>query len=57
MEETTFNQQEYIKRQKIMMRSLTNKPNREISLLGKVIMCYRDKPEWIIVCNANKWAT
>ena len=55
MEQETFSIKKYKQRQKAMLRNLTHNPNNEISLLGKVIMCYRDKPEWIILCNANKW--
>ena len=55
MEQETFNIKKYKQRQKAMLRNLTDNPNSEISLVGKVIMCSRDKPEWIILCNANQW--
>lgn len=51
----TFNPKKYIKRQKILVQSLTNRPNADYSLVGKVITCYQDKPEWILVCNTNGW--
>ena len=51
----TFNKRDYIQRQKAMLRNLTHRPDVENSLLGKVIICYRDKEEWIIICNSNGW--
>jgi len=52
---TSFNQSRYIKRQKLMIKSLSSRPDIDYSLLGKVIICYNDKPEWVMLCNANGW--
>jgi len=51
---TTFNNRKYIQRQKAMVKFLTNHPDA-VSMLTKIIICYRDKSEWILICNANGW--
>ena len=55
MKQITFNKKSYKQRQKMMMRGLTHRPKINISLLGQVIVCVRDKPEWEMLCNANGW--
>jgi len=50
----TFSKRDYTARQKAMVKHLTKHPD-DVSMLTKIIICYRDKPEWIMICNANKW--
>ena len=55
MKQETFEQTMYVQRQKMIVVSLSRRPDYEKSMLGKVIDCYNDKSEWVLVCNANGW--